>query len=266
MRIVLLAAVLLAAAAPTALAARTVQVSASVDIAVVRLGDPFVYTLEAHGPSDMRVVADTGPFVAVAPAKRRRTHGGEVVRIEQQLICLDRGCSPGKDPRQVLLPRALVISGGSRTLAAPAAITVRPRVPASAVAATRARYRVQDQVRGVSSPWRLVVAALILLAVASLTAAATLLARSLRRSDGAASLARAQRGLEHALQLLRESARRPVPDRRRAADYVARAVAEGGGDVVAAEATRVAWSATEPATVAVEELADRVETTLGSGS
>jgi archaellum component FlaG (FlaF/FlaG flagellin family) len=266
MRIVLLAAVLFAAAVAPALAARGVQVSAGVDVATARLGDPFVYTVEAHGPSDMRVIADPGPFVAIAPAKRRRTHGGEVVRIEQRLICLDRTCSPGNVPRRVVLPRALVISGGSRTLAAPAAITIRPRVPASAVAAPRARYRVQDQVRAASAPWLLVVAALVLLAAASLTAAVTLLTRSLRRSATVAPDARAQRGLEHALRLLRESARRPVPDRRRAADYVALTVAEGGGDVVAAEATRVAWSATAPATLAVEELADRVETTLGSDS
>jgi hypothetical protein len=263
-RIVALAVLLLAAVAPRALAANGVQVRASVDVAVVGLGDPFVYTVEAHGPSDLRVVADTGPFVAVAPAKR--THEGDVVRVEQRLICLDRACSPGNDPRRVLLPRAVVISGGSRTLASPVAITVRPRVPASAVTAARVQYRVEDHVRPASAPWWLAVAVLLLLALASLAAAVTLVARSRRRADGVASHARAQRGLEHALRLLRESAQRPVPDRRRAADYVARTVAERGREPVADDATRVAWSATEPAKPAVEELADRVETTLGSGS
>jgi hypothetical protein len=264
----MLAAVLLAAAAPRALAANAVQVRASVDRAVVGLGDPFVYTVEAHGPSDMRVVADTGSFVAVGPAQRLRTSGGRVVRIEQRLICLDRPCAPADGPRRVLLPRALVISSGSRTLAPPVAITMRPRVPASAVAAARVQYRVEEQVRPASAPWWLAFAALVLLAFASLVAGVAFVSR--RRTsvdaDGAGSGARARQGLEHALRLLRESARRPVPDRRRAADYVARTVAEGGGDAVADDATRVAWSATEPGTATVEELADRVEAKRGSGS
>jgi hypothetical protein len=266
MRVVLLAAVVLAAAAPRALAATAVQIRASVDVAVVGLGDPFLYTVEARGPSDMRVVADTGSFVAVAPARRQRTHGGEVVRIEQRLTCLDRGCAPGNAPRRVLLPRALAISGGARAFASPVAITVSPRVPASAVRAARAHYRVEDDVRPASAPWRLAAAGLGLLAVASLAAAAALVRRERRRPGRIPPHAHAQRGLEHALRLLRESARRPVPDRRRAADYVARAVSERGRDPIADDATRVAWSATEPATPAVEELADRVETTLGGGS
>jgi hypothetical protein len=72
-------------------------------------------------------------------------------------------------------------------------------------------------------------------------------------------------GLEHALRLLRESARRPVSDRRRAADYVARAAGTRGSDV-AVDATRVAWSKSDPQPPEVTALADRVETTLGNAS
>ena len=65
-------------------------------------------------------------------------------------------------------------------------------------------------------------------------------------------------GLAHALRLLRESARRPAADRRRAADYVARAVPRDRGDA-AAEASRIAWSAPDPQPPEVVALADRVE-------
>ena len=84
-----------------------------------------------------------------------------------------------------------------------------------------------------------------------------------RRRDDRCRRVAAPGGLAHALRLLRESARRPVPDRRRAADYVARAAARRGSDS-AADAIRLAWSAPDPQPPEVAALADRVEATTGA--
>jgi hypothetical protein len=68
--------------------------------------------------------------------------------------------------------------------------------------------------------------------------------------------------LERALRLLRESARRPGPDRRRAADYLAQTLEAGAALPLARDATRVAWSPPEPAPIDVESLAARAEAEL----
>jgi hypothetical protein len=52
--------------ATPAAAAENVVVRATVDRQVVGLGDPFLYVVEVHGPSDSTVFAEPGPFV-VAP-------------------------------------------------------------------------------------------------------------------------------------------------------------------------------------------------------
>ena len=105
----------------------------------VGLGDPFRYTVEARGDSTLKVIADTGPFAVVAAPKISRSHSGgqTVVRIEQTLACLDRGCAPGAEPRGVLLPAARAVDRSGTVTAPVAALTLVPRVPASAVAASR---------------------------------------------------------------------------------------------------------------------------------
>jgi hypothetical protein len=55
-----------------------------------------------------------------------------------------------------------------------------------------------------------------------------------------------------------------VPDRRRAADYVARAVGHDGAEPAAEDARRLAWSAPDPQPPEIVALADRVEATSGS--
>jgi hypothetical protein len=71
-------------------------------------------------------------------------------------------------------------------------------------------------------------------------------------------------GLELALRLLRESAGRPVPDRRRAADYAGRAAAARGGTQVADEASRIAWAPPDPEPADVGALAEHIESAVGS--
>jgi hypothetical protein len=260
LKIAALVAFAVLAAAPAA-AAESAVVRATVDPQVIGLGDPFLYVVEVHAPADSTVIAEPGPFVAATSPTRSVSAGGTVVRIEQRLICLDRGCAPDGRRRRVALPPVRVMSGGVRTLAAPVTITLEPRVPATAVKESRAHYRFDDTVHPAGGPSRAAIVALVLLAVVCVAAAAFLLAPGVMRRRTADSGESLRGGLEHALRLLRESARRPVHDRRRAADYVARAAES---DVAVVDATRVAWSKHDPQPPEVTALADRVETTLGN--
>jgi hypothetical protein len=261
----LLTCALVVAAFPAALpaaAASGVMVRATVDRQSAGLGEPFVYTVEVHGPPGMTVFADVAPFVAAGPPRRSQADGGKLVRIEQRLICLDRACAAGRRARRVALPRVRVSGAGSQTPAAPATITIVPRVPEAAVTASRARYRVEEHVRPTSAPWGAAIAILGALALASLAVAVLLLVRGARYAPATSSVRTGPHaGIAHALRLLRESARRPVPDRRRAADYVAVTVGHEGRDSAAEEASRLAWAAPDPQPPEVVALADRVETT-----
>jgi len=253
----------LVAALPTG-AANGVTIRATVDRLTVGLGQPFLYTVEVRGAAGRTVLADVSPFVAAAPPKRSRSDGGDLVRIEQRLLCLDRSCAPDTRARRVALPRVRVTGAGSQTAATPATITLVPRVPESAVKASRARYRVDDRLRPASAPWGSAVAVLVALAVASLAIAVLLVVRTRRRTPAASTLlGGTPGGIAYALGLLRESARRSVPDRRRAADFVARAVGNDGPDPAAEDARRLAWAAPDPQPPEIVALADRVETTSG---
>jgi hypothetical protein len=264
-----LAAVVLVLVFAPAAGAATVHVT--LDHRSVGFGDPFRYTVEARAASDsLNVIADTGPFAVVAAPTTLRSHSGglTVVRIEQTLACLDRGCVPGAQPRTVLLPPARAISTSGNAAAPAAAITLVLRVPASAVAAARAVYRRQIEVPPPSTPVSMGLAAALLAAAAVVLAAlASLLAwRGVRRQSAELPVrGRLAGGLERALRLLRESAGRPVPDRRRAADYAGRAAAERGGAQLADDASRLAWAPPNPEPADVGALAERIETALGSG-
>lgn len=250
-------------------AANAATVHVALDHRSVGLGDPFRYTVEARASSDtLRVIADAGPFAVVAKPKisRSRSGGVTVARIEQTLACLDRGCAPGAQPRSVLLPAARAITASGAAAAPAASITLSPRVPASAVAAARAVYRRQVDVPPPSTPISMGWAAALLVATAVVLAALALLLvwRGVRRQSALAVRGRFAGGFEYALRLLRESAGRPVPDRRRAADYAGRAAAARGGAEVADEASRIAWAPPDPEPADVGALAERIESAVGS--
>ncbi|HEX7084438.1 MAG TPA: hypothetical protein VF186_10025 [Gaiellaceae bacterium] len=259
------AALVALAAMALAPAASAETVRGAVSPATVRFGDLFRYTVEVRAPrgaGDVHVFAGSGVFDQVgAPATTRSTDGGQtVVRVTQTLACLARGCVPEGKTRRVALtaPRASV--GGRLVAGSAVTVDLEPRVPAAAVSAPAARYRRQTALPPVSSrlPFDAAAAAAVALAVVLAAAAAALVALELRgRRKREAAVGRG--GLELALRLLRESASRPVPDRRRAADYVSRLVSR---DVTAEHATRVAWSRPEPD---VTGLADEVERTGGGG-
>ena len=61
--------------------------------------------------------------------------------------------------------------------------------------------------------------------------------------------------LVRAVRLVRESAGRPEPDRRRAADLLARVAGTRDRSGLAAEARRIAWAPPDPTADTVEELA-----------
>jgi|1185.fasta_scaffold43770_2 hypothetical protein len=210
----------------------------------VGVGDPFVYVVEGRGEG-ARVFADTGAFTVLAT---KTTRSGDTVRVEQTIACLDRGCAPGATMRRVFLPPARVVNADGTASGRAPAIVVVPRVPAKAVAASRAPYRTQLDVPKPNAPAG-AIGVLLLVAAAVLLAAAV--AVMLRRPKRAASAA-AGRSRADALRLLRESARRPVPDRRRAADFAGRFALHD-------EANRVAWGPPDPEAGDVQALADRIE-------
>ena len=265
----LAALVLVLVFAPSAGAASAIQVHAFVDHRSVGLGDPFRYTVEARGDSTLKVIADTGPFAVLAAPNISRSHSGgqTIVRIEQTLACLDRGCGPGAQQRSVLLPAAHAVDASGTVTATAAAITLVPRVPASAVAASRAVYRRQVEVPRPSTPVSPGLAAALLAAAAVLllALASRLAWGGLRRHHALPVRDRIAGGLERALRLLRESAGRPAPDRRRAADYAGRAAAARGGEQVAHEASRIAWAPPDPEPADVSALAEHIESAVGGG-
>jgi len=251
--------------------AAAASVRATVDRTRLGLGDTFRYTVEARAPRGERlnVVADAGPFLVAAPPKTTRSRSGDttVVRIEQTLMCIDRGCAPNAKPRRVLLPAARATSGGAPVRAQALAVTLVPRVPASAVAASRAVYRRQVDVAPASTPISPRTLALVLeiAAVALVALALLLVARTVRRPRARAAGAWATGGLDRALHLLRESAARPAPDRRRAADFAGRAAALRGVAQVVDDAERVAWAPPDPQPADVGALAERIEAAVEGG-
>jgi hypothetical protein len=272
MRVVRAAALVLLAltAVARADAAGGPEITASVDRTSVGLGDPFHYTVDARGPAGLRLVADTGPFAAVAPpeTQRDRSDGRDAVRLVQTLACLDRACAPDTGPRRVSLPRARIAGSGAATVGAAQSVTVVPRVPEAAVAARRADYRRETDLPLLSTPVSPGAAIALLGGAAALLAAIALVLVLLelgrrRRRRVPAGAAATGIGLARAVAFLRQSAGRPEPDRRRAADYAARAV--GARRRLADEATRIAWRRPDPEPGDVEGLAARIERTTGEG-
>ena len=164
------------------------------------------------------MLADSGPFLVVAaPRTTRSSSGGtDTVRVEQTLMCLDRGCAPSDGARRVSLPAARATQGTATATAQAPPLTVVPRVPKEAVKASRAVYRRDAGVAGFSIP-----GALVPLLVAVAVAVGT---SSRRRWSSTPSAARSPAASPSSTRSSARSAccasrpGRPAPDRRRAAD------------------------------------------------
>ena len=263
-----LAVGLVALVVPAA-AQATPTIRASIAPTTVHVGDPFRYTVVARVPgragASLRVVADSGAFVQISgPAVSRTSDAGAtVVTVTETLVCLDLGCVSGATARHVVLPAPQVFTGSTRVGGPHTTVTVTPRVTAHAVAAGRAAYQRDTSAPTLTPRLRLAVAATIAIALAVAlvgAAVALVLAEVRRRKAPEPNVRRSPFDLGIAVRLLRESAKRPEPDRRRAADLVARLASPEVVD----EATRVAWARPAPGPADVESLAADVERTSGT--
>lgn len=228
-------------------------------------GDIFDYvvevTVDEQRADAVRIEAATAPFTAPAEPRTTRSAGDGVVRIRvtQALACLSAACVPRAGARAVALPRARVSGLPGVAPFAPAVVHVRPRVPAAAVRAPNAVFRHPASLEEPTSrapPWALTTGFLAVAALALVVPAVAVVSRR-RRS--------VRRGpvdpVARAIDLLRESVRRPPNDRRRAASLAARVVAE---PVLADDAARVAWSRRPPDEEAPGRLAERIERARGA--
>jgi hypothetical protein len=241
-----------------------------VEPASVGVGDAFTYVVEVRVDTEtldartVRVIADTGSFATIGPSRSSRSSGR--IRLVQTLACLDRACAPLDGAREIRLPAPRATASRASATAAPVSVRVAPRVPASAVDAPRAEYRRETALPAPTSfaaaGWAGGLAALVALALV-LTAVALILLELRPRPSGPEAT---QNRLARALRLLRESAGRSEPDRRRAAGLLARVLVDRGADPLADEATRVAWSEHRPGPPDAETLAAHVEGTFGSKS
>jgi DNA-binding transcriptional regulator YdaS (Cro superfamily) len=216
---------------------------------VVRFGDTFTYVVEVRAPADARIAAPTAPFTPV-DEPQLETSGG-ALRLTQRLACLSEACIGQGASRRVRLAAARVTAAGSATVGRSRSIVVRGRVTPAEVAAGLSAFHRNTALpprgdAGTATSVLALVAAL--LAVVALILAVYLLRP--RRHSGVDAL-------ERALRLLRQSATREPPDRRRAADLLARVARDRDAERVSADATNVAWSRRDPATADAEELATR---------
>jgi hypothetical protein len=217
--------------------------------AEVEFGNAFTYVIEAPAGVDARIDAPIAPFTSL-DAPRLETRNG-VIRFTQRLACLSERCLGPAPARRVRLAAARITAGGTRTVGRSRTIVVRGRVTPAEVAAGVSVFR-----RNTTLPPRghagaaegILVLVAVLLAVAAVALSVVFVLP--RRRSGVDALARA-------IRLLRQSAARDAPDRRRAAELLARVARDRCADRVAADATTVAWSRREPAASDAEELATR---------
>jgi len=265
------AALVVAALAVSGAHAAPPSLTVVAEPAKVGVGDTFAYVVEARldasmvDASSVRVFADTGPFAQAGSARTTRSTRGSalVVRLEQQLTCLDLACAPVQRRRRIPLPAARVVArlaGGVMTArAARVAVSVEPRVAGAAVHAAAPPYRQQTELPAPMGPaGRLTT--LLWIATAALGSVAIFLAVLALRPRATARAHEAE--LVRALRLLRESAARSTPDRRRAAGLISRVTGNAGARSLADAAAHVAWSATAPEPERAVELAERVEGTV----
>jgi hypothetical protein len=258
----------LAAVLPAAAHAAPLATHATARPPSIGIGEPFTYIVEVQidprlvDPSTVTIVADAGPFAALGD--RLVTRSGTTLRVEQRFTCLDAGCVPRRAASAVAIPPAyargrLRAGGRAQAAASPLTVSVVSRVPESAVQAGRAPYRLQTRLPAASgATQRLAVGAGLVAALFTLLCLAFAVLATIRRPR-AAPMGPREDPLARALRLLRESAARGVPDRRRAADLVARIVRARGARPLADEATRVAWSPEQPEPETATSLANQAE-------
>jgi len=225
----------------------------------IGFGDAFDYVVEATVPSSAantaELTAAVDPFTVLdaEPIERERRGELTIIRLAQRLACLDEGCVGRARSQRIALPAPVVVVGSRSLEGRGAAITVRGRIapsPAPPGPPDPDLFQADTTIPPATSTspttvfWALMTAAVVALLTALLLVTGT--RRRTVASDDP---------LARAIRLVRESAGRPEPDRRRAADLLARTALERDRAPLAADARRIAWAPAAPAARTVEDLA-----------
>jgi hypothetical protein len=232
----------------------------------IRFADDFDYVVVATVPAataaTARLTADVGPFSVMESTPLERTRRGDavVLRLARRLTCVQEGCLGNDRTARAVIPGPLLESASGAVRGRPTVVAVEGRVPPFSLPRPtpfpgprpmRDPFRADTAVPPLDgrSPTTAMtaLAAVALLSLVSAVALVAVAIRQRRRAD-VDELARAVR-------LVRESAGRPEPDRRRAADLLARVAGARDRDGLAAEARRTAWAPPDPTVDAVEALA-----------
>jgi hypothetical protein len=276
----LLVALALLAIAPSASAADSLAVRASVSPRSHLFGDSVVAEVEVvvdrSAAGSVRVRPDFSPYRVIGTPDVRRIDGGDSVELHYRyaLDCLVRACLPGDTRRRVVFSPVHVVArlaGRDRdSVATWPPLIVRSRLAPEDVARPQLRSTVYP-IGAVS--YRTGPGALFwtLVGVASLFAmgAAVLLVHVLRGVRIPWRRSRFERlgSLERAIFLVRLSAEADdAGRRRRALERLGHELELRGRAELGREACRLAWSGTAPEEADVLSLAGRVEAELGVAS
>jgi hypothetical protein len=267
--VALAACTVLAPAALGAGAGSEPTITAAVHPATPLFADSFTYeiavTADAAAADRVRIAAGIFPFTRVAPTRTTRSHSGGSARITvtETLACLTSDCVPPRAGQAATIPPARVTLDGATVAADRVAVRVGSRVSRAEVKAAQPPFTYP---RELPAPTNRVdpATAEVVLAVVGLGLMAlgiAILVAPIRRRRSRVDTARVD-PVARAARLLRESASRDVPDRRRAASLAAKVVRERD---LATDAATVAWSRPEPAPPDATLLAERLERATGSG-
>lgn len=262
-RAVALGAIVALAAVPVASGTMPV-VRSSVSPSSPTFGDTVTYTVAVGVPAaqadSTTVETDVGVLTRVSPPETSRSVERGVVHVvvTERLACLVVECVTRAGGSVVTIPAARARVGTVVLRGRPLSLRIGSRVPVAAVRASEPPFRgpsgtaaVTPRVDPATLEALLVATGLLLVIVGGVGLALPLLRRRERRIP-----AGRLDPLRRAVRLLRESATRDGPDRRRAASHAGRLVGE---TTVAIDAARVAWSRDDPGPRDVAALADRVE-------
>jgi hypothetical protein len=208
-------------------------------------------------PASVRVSFGVAPLAALGPVEQNG------LRFRVVAACLDESCVPDAKPRTVRLTPVRVIARTrdgrpvSASFAWPQLVLV-PRVPAAAL---RGNPPLRLETTPPAPRYSIApgtLAALFDAAAVLIALAAAGMVVLLRRRAAARRAELDRDPLDRALELVRESARRPPADRRRALNFLAD-VLHGRRPALVDDVEALAWSRPPPSAEAAEELADDVE-------
>jgi hypothetical protein len=259
-------ALLVPAGAEAAVPATTAaaSISATAQPSSPLFGDTFAYVIRVTTPeatADAAQIASyVAPFTRLAPTRVTRavSNGVATITVTETLACLAVRCLPPKLGGDVLLPAPRVTVSGASVTAKPVAVRVGSRVTAAEVKARKPAFSRPASLPAATTSFdpALAAAGLAVLGVALVVLGLAVLLAPLRRRRAGARVGAEVDPVERAARLLRESAGRDAPDRRRAAALASRVA---GDQPLSADAAIVAWSRPEPAPPDAATLADRLE-------